>query len=247
MDIPWERSSLARFMPSMSLADPAMDEGRGVKLYVTINPAHADKLFAGTGHTFREILDAADASKPLPHFAIPGPLKATAAVKRAEVVSQNVVAVLPGTDPKLKDEYVVFTAHLDHLGIGEPIKGDAIYNGAMDNASGVATLLDVAAMLKESGDEAATVGAVRRGDGRGEGPARVAVLRPIADGGIPKDRGQHQYRHDPAAVPAQEADDVRERRVGPGRACGGRGDGVGGVAAARSGAGAQRLHPQRSV
>ena len=45
----------------------------------------------------------------------------------------------------------MFTAHLDHLGIGKPIKGDAIYNGAMDNASGVATMLDVAAMLKESG------------------------------------------------------------------------------------------------
>ena len=86
----------------------------------------------------REILEAADAGKPLPRFAIPAKLKATAAVKRADVVSQNVVAVLPGTDPTLKDEYVVFSAHLDHLGIGKPINGDSIYNGAMDNASGVA-------------------------------------------------------------------------------------------------------------
>ncbi len=151
MDIPWERSSLARFMPSMSLADPTMDEARGLKLYVTVNPAHSDKWFAGSGHTFREILDAANTNKPLPHFAIPARLKATAAVKQDEVVSQNVVAVLPGRDPKLKEEYVAFTAHLDHLGIGKPINGDAIYNGAMDNASGVATVLDVAAMLKKSG------------------------------------------------------------------------------------------------
>ena len=151
MDIPWERSSLARFMPSMTLEDPAMDEARGLKLAVTMNPAHADKLFAGSGHTFREILDAADANKPLPHFTVPGKLKATAAVKRSEVVSQNVVAMLPGTDPKLKDEYVVFSAHLDHLGIGKPINGDAIYNGAMDNASGIAAMLDVAAMMKETG------------------------------------------------------------------------------------------------
>jgi hypothetical protein len=151
MDIPWERFSLARFMPAMSLAGPAMDETKGLKLYVTINPAHAEKLFADSGHTFREILDAADAKKPLPHFAVPGRLRVTTAVKTTDVVSQNVVAVLPGNDPKLKDEYVVFTAHLDHLGIGEPIKGDSIYNGAMDNASGVATLLDVAAMLNESG------------------------------------------------------------------------------------------------
>jgi hypothetical protein len=151
MDIPWERSALARFQPAMVLADPAMDESRGLELAVTVNPEHADKWLAGSGHTIHEILELADAGKPLPHFAIPAKLKATASVKRAELVSQNVVAVLPGTDPRLKDEYVVFSAHLDHLGVGKPIRGDSIYNGAMDNASGVAALLDVAAMLKETG------------------------------------------------------------------------------------------------
>jgi Zn-dependent M28 family amino/carboxypeptidase len=118
---------------------------------VTVNPDHADKWLSGSGHTFHEILDAADSGKPLPRFALPSRLKATASVKRAEVESQNVVAVLPGNDPRLKDEFVVFSAHLDHLGIGKPIKGDSIYNGAMDNASGIAAMLDVAAMLKEQG------------------------------------------------------------------------------------------------
>ncbi len=151
MDIPWERSSLARFMPSMSLADPALDDTAGMKLAVTINPAHAEKLLAGSGHTFAEIVEAAKTAKPLPHFSIPAKLKVKAAIKRTDVVSQNVVGLLPGSDAKLKDEYVVFTAHLDHLGIGKPIGGDAIYNGAMDNASGIAAMLDVAAMLKEHG------------------------------------------------------------------------------------------------
>jgi Zn-dependent M28 family amino/carboxypeptidase len=151
MDIPWERASLARFMPSMSLADPALDEVRGLKLAVTINPAHADKLLAGSGHTFREVIDAANSGKMLPHFAIPARLKVTAAAKKADVVSQNVAALLPGSDPQLKDECIVFTAHLDHLGIGKPINGDAIYNGAMDNASGIAAMLDVAATLEEHG------------------------------------------------------------------------------------------------
>jgi Zn-dependent M28 family amino/carboxypeptidase len=72
-------------------------------------------------------------------------------VVRSEVESQNVAGVLPGTDPELKKEYVVLSAHLDHLGVGEPIRGDRIYNGAMDDASGVASLLDIAASLKESG------------------------------------------------------------------------------------------------
>ena len=64
---------------------------------------------------------------------------------------QNVVALLPGTDPTLKDEYVVFSAHYDRLGVGKPIHGDSIDNGAMDNASGAAAQLDVAAILKETG------------------------------------------------------------------------------------------------
>jgi Zn-dependent M28 family amino/carboxypeptidase len=151
MEIPWERSSLARFMPSMSLADPAMDDNRGLSIGIGFNPASADKLFEGSGHSFAEILEAADNGKPLPHFAIPKRLRATVAVKRVDVESQNVVAILPGNDPVLKNEYVVFSAHLDHVGIGKPINGDSIYNGAMDNASGIAAMLDVAAMLKESG------------------------------------------------------------------------------------------------
>jgi Peptidase family M28 len=150
MDIPWERAALARFQPAMILADPALDDSRGIKLAVTVNPQHADKFLAGSGHAFKEILELADAGKPLPRFALPAKLKATASVNRTEVVSQNVVACLPGNDPQLKDEYVVFSAHLDHLGVGKSIRGDAIYNGAMDNASGVAAQLDVAAILKES-------------------------------------------------------------------------------------------------
>ena len=111
-------------------------------------------------------------------------------MKHADVVSQNVVAMLPGSDPKLKDEYVVFTAHLDHLGIGKPINGDAIYNGAMDNASGIAAMLDVAAMLKETRHEAPPIGAVRRRDRRGEGTARLEVLRQRPDGRSQGDRGR---------------------------------------------------------
>jgi hypothetical protein len=151
MDIPWGRLALARFLPAMALADPALDDNRGLKAGITFNPAHADKLLAGSGHEFKEILEAAGAGKPLPRFEIPAKLKATVAVTRTDVASQNVVALLPGADPALKDEYVVFSAHLDHIGVGKPINGDAIYNGAMDNASGIATLLDVAAILKESG------------------------------------------------------------------------------------------------
>src|SRR6185295_13204383 len=67
-------------------------------------------------------------------------------VKR--VLAPNVVGILPGRDPKLRDEYVVYSAHWDHLGIGAPDKnGDTIYNGALDNATGVASVLAIAEAL----------------------------------------------------------------------------------------------------
>ena len=64
--------------------------------------------------------------------------------KLRTIESQNVVARLEGTDPALKDEYVAYTAHWDHLGIGDPVNGDKIYNGAVDNASGTAGILEIA-------------------------------------------------------------------------------------------------------
>jgi len=150
MDIPWSRSTLARLQPAMSLADAALDDAPGQQLAVTMNPAHADKLFAGSGHTFAEMLALVDGDKPVPSFALPARLKATATVERSEVESQNVAGILRGSDPRRRDEFVVVSAHLDHLGIGGAVNGDTIYNGAMDNASGIAAILEVAASLHET-------------------------------------------------------------------------------------------------
>jgi Zn-dependent M28 family amino/carboxypeptidase len=150
MDVPWARSTLARLQPAMSLADAALDEGAGQQLSVSVNPAHADKLFAGSGHTFAELLALVDAGKPVPSFALPARLKAAVTVERSTVESQNVAGILRGSDPKRRDEFVVVSAHLDHLGIGGAVNGDALYNGAMDNASGVAAVLEVAASLHAS-------------------------------------------------------------------------------------------------
>ena len=148
MDIPWARMSLNRAHPTMELAGPAFDETSGLKLALTFNPAKAEKLFAGSGHSFSEIAALGKARKGLPRFPLGLSLKAHAAVNTTPVESANVIAKLSGSDPTLADEYVVLSAHADHVGIGEPINGDRIYNGAMDNASGVALLVDLAANLK---------------------------------------------------------------------------------------------------
>jgi len=118
---------------------------------MVFNPAHAESLFAGSGHSFQEVLDAVNADKPLPRFPLAVTIKARVAVKTSETKSQNTVGVLKGSDPALSKEYVVISAHLDHLGIGVPVNGDKIYNGAMDDASGIASLIEVARAMKESG------------------------------------------------------------------------------------------------
>ena len=148
MDVPWSRIALNRLHPSMDLAGSEFSETDGEKLALYFNPAHADKLFAGSGHNFQELAELAKDRKPLPHFSLTASIRARARLKTKAVMSSNLVARLPGNDPQLKNEYVVLSAHIDHVGIGEPVNGDRIYNGAMDNAAGVAVLLDVAASLK---------------------------------------------------------------------------------------------------
>jgi Zn-dependent M28 family amino/carboxypeptidase len=151
MDIPWSRIALNRNHVSMSLADPKFNDTKGEQLSVLFNPAKAEQLFAGSGHTYQEIIDAAKERKQLPRFPLAVSIKATAKLEKHDVESANVIASLPGTDPELSKEYVVLSAHIDHIGVGEPVNGDRIYNGAMDNASGCAVLLDVASSLKKSG------------------------------------------------------------------------------------------------
>ncbi len=101
------------------------------------------KIFEGSGHTADEVFAAAKAGKPV-SFALPVVAKIHGAAKHGDLHSPNVAGKLIGSDSSLRDEYVVYTAHLDHLGIGEPVQGDKIYNGALDNASGSAILLEAA-------------------------------------------------------------------------------------------------------
>ena len=149
-EVPWSRIAAARFDPRMELSDPGPGALPGLPLSVQFNPARAEMLFAGSGHTFEEILAAVGRDQPLPHFPLAVKIRARVGMTRSQVKSENVAGVLPGSDPQLKKEYVVVSAHLDHLGIGQPVNGDRIYNGAMDDASGDASLIEIARALKNS-------------------------------------------------------------------------------------------------
>jgi hypothetical protein len=148
MDIPWERSMLARLNPTMTLAGEGFSDSAGQQFGATLNPASAGMIFAASGHTLAELLALADQDKPLPRFPMNIRFRATEHMKISKVESQNVIAMLPGSDATLKDQYVVFGAHLDHLGVGAPINGDSIYNGAMDDGSGIASLIEIATIAK---------------------------------------------------------------------------------------------------
>ncbi len=124
------------------LVTPDKNMGRSdVEGWITLDQAKA--LFTMAGQDF----DALKAKAATKEFA-PVPLGVTASVALSNslrtVNSRNIVAKLEGSDPVLKDEYVIYNAHWDHFGIGAKVNGDSIYNGASDNATGVAGLLSIA-------------------------------------------------------------------------------------------------------
>jgi Zn-dependent M28 family amino/carboxypeptidase len=128
------------------LVTPDKNMGRSdVEGWITLDQAKA--LFTMAGQNF----DSLKARAATREFR-PVPLGVTASVqlqnRMREIESRNVVAKLEGSDATLKNEYVVYTAHWDHFGVGEPVNGDSIYNGAEDNATGTAGLLTVAAAFK---------------------------------------------------------------------------------------------------
>ena len=142
-EIPWARSIRSADQSGMYLADPALRDLQSPFLSASLSPEAAAKLFAGSPVDFAKLAAAADASQPLERGEIGRSLRARIAARHSTVTSPNVVARLPGSDPRLADEHVVFTAHLDGLGAGGT-GADPISNGALDNAAGIASLLDVA-------------------------------------------------------------------------------------------------------
>jgi Zn-dependent M28 family amino/carboxypeptidase len=107
----------------------------------------SQKLFAAAGQDFATLKKAAVGRNFRP-VAFDAKASFTVTAKCREVVSRNVVGVLPGSDPKLKNEYVVYSTHWDHLGRDTSLKGDQIFNGANDNAAGCAMILAVAQAFK---------------------------------------------------------------------------------------------------
>ena len=108
-----------------------------------VTQAAGERLLGLSGHSVSELLKAADSRdfRPIPlNLNIRADLKS----KIRKIESRNVLGMIQGSDAKLRNEYVLYSAHWDHLGIALPVNGDAIYNGAIDNATGCGVVLEIA-------------------------------------------------------------------------------------------------------
>jgi hypothetical protein len=129
------------------------DPSYGLKTTAVIEPTVAPSLFAGAPKTLAQILDEADQTGGRPEgFALKATAKIAVATKVRRFSSPNVVGIVEGSDPKLKSEYVVLMGHADHIGMKKEGVSDRINNGALDNAAGTATLVEVARALAVAPD-----------------------------------------------------------------------------------------------
>ena len=146
-NVPWDRvKKQVGIRPGMawvSATGDAADYVPQIEAAALLNDEAAHDFFRATPISFTEALEAAADSRPA---SVPLGFEVTLsqASTRKSITSPNVVGVVRGTDPALADEFVVYSAHLDHLGRGVAENGDDIYNGAYDNAMGIALMLETA-------------------------------------------------------------------------------------------------------
>ena len=144
---PWEQAIRRNRFPAMRWTDARgrpHDVFPQLAIEATLSRPAAADLFQSAYPGGLDSVLARCGRGGFPRMALRAAARAQRVTRHAGVSSPNVIALLPGADPRLANEVVVYSAHLDHLGIGEPVAGDSIYNGAYDNASGVAILLEVA-------------------------------------------------------------------------------------------------------
>ncbi len=143
---PWERLQGFLTRPRVRLSQPD-DSGSVPELpSVLVHADAAELIFAGSGHSYSDIDQEATAGKTTT-FAMQKKVTFDIRFDKRDFNDRNVVGFLEGSDEELKSELIVFSAHYDHVGIGRPVAGDSIYNGAADNASGVSGLLELAEAL----------------------------------------------------------------------------------------------------
>ncbi len=146
---PWDRRASRYADPNITWVDASGHPGTGdarLHAVAAVGPTGLEKLFDGSPVALSAMQTDAAASKPK-GFALPLAVRIDTTTSHRRLASRNIVGRLRGRDPALAETYVALTAHLDHIGIGKAVNGDALNNGAYDNATGSAILLEVARQL----------------------------------------------------------------------------------------------------
>lgn len=132
-----------------------------------LNAEALANVIEGSGQNAKELIALGSAGKPLPTFDVPDRLQASFSTKHQMVNSPNILGRLPGTDPSLANQAIVLTAHLDGYGYGEPVQGDSLYNGTLDDAAYVALLIQLAERRKGKGFSRPLIFAIVTGEEKG--------------------------------------------------------------------------------
>ncbi|HEV2816529.1 MAG TPA: M28 family metallopeptidase [Allosphingosinicella sp.] len=154
---PWARAARSGERPLTTWVEPGgapFSDAGALRFTALVDDSAARTLFQSAPRSLDAVLDEAAVAGMRPRgFALHGTARVTRpASEESRFASENVVAILPGSDPSLAGEYVLLMAHLDHLGIRTTGEGDRINNGAMDNATGIATLIEVARAMSRPGN-----------------------------------------------------------------------------------------------
>jgi len=143
---PWGRVVNQSRLPGMRWldADGVPNESHPqIQMTATLSRSGAAALFADAPVPLARVFETGEAGRAQ-GFDLPARIRAWTRTRHSRAESPNVLGLLRGSDPTLRDEVVVLTAHLDHLGIGVPVNGDSIHNGAYDNATGCGSLIELA-------------------------------------------------------------------------------------------------------
>ena len=142
----WEQTRRNNSTTGGLAVEAFQNEGPAEIPVISIMPKAAQALFQGEQHSAAKVFNTAASGEPVPAFAFKPEKKVsfTVAFKTERAYTQNVVGVWEGSDANMKNEYVALGAHYDHVGVGVPVNGDAIYNGADDDGSGTVSILAIA-------------------------------------------------------------------------------------------------------
>ncbi|WP_019832358.1 M28 family peptidase [Sphingomonas sp. PR090111-T3T-6A] len=144
----------------------------------TLNADALGTLIAGSGQDPARLIAAGSKGEPLPSFDAPGRFRANFTLAHKSIASPNVIAMLPGTDPGKASQAIVLSAHLDGYGPGEPVNGDGLYNGTLDDAAYVALLIQLAQNRHGKGFARPVIFAAFTGEEKGLLGARWFVKHP---------------------------------------------------------------------